>query len=157
MGLGFYGRSFTLTDPSCAHAGCGFKGGANPGPCSANAGTLMNSEIQDIIAGGAVPTLDKAAAIKQIVWNTNQWVSYDDEDTFKMKIDYANGKCLGGTMVWAVSTDDSNFTSSGSLQRHNGLSAKSLWGGGSTPKPDELSMCSQYHLLHRYYDGNERH
>lgn len=44
-------------------------------------------------------THDKAAAIKQVVWDSNQWVSYDDEDTFKTKIDYANSKCLGGLMV----------------------------------------------------------
>ena len=47
-------------------------------------------------------TLDEAAAVKQIVWNGNQWVSYDDTDTFKTKIDYANSKCLGGLMVSAV-------------------------------------------------------
>lgn len=44
-------------------------------------------------------TLDKAAAVKQVVWDSNQWVSYDDGDTLKMKVDYANGKCLGGVMV----------------------------------------------------------
>lgn len=143
MGLGFYGRSFTLSDPSCSTPGCGFSGGANPGPCSASAGTLMNSEIQQIIQDGAQPTLDKDAAVKQIVWDSNQWVSYDDEETLKMKIDYANGKCLGGTMVWAVSTDDSNYTSTTALQGLNGLSQKSLFGGPS-PKPvDTLSTCSK--------------
>ncbi|KAF2154797.1 glycoside hydrolase family 18 protein [Myriangium duriaei CBS 260.36] len=141
LGLGFYGRSFTLTDSTCTDPGCGFSGGANPGPCSANAGTLMNSEILDIIAAGAKPTLDKDAAVKQIVWDKNQWVSYDDEETFKMKIDYANGKCLGGTMVWAISTDDSSYGSTSALQAHNGLSKKSLFGGPS-PKPvDTLSTC----------------
>lgn len=34
LGLGFYGRSFTLTDPSCTRPGCKFKGGANPGHVS---------------------------------------------------------------------------------------------------------------------------
>ena len=38
MGVGFYGRSFTLSDPSCNHAGCPFSAGGNPGPCSASAG-----------------------------------------------------------------------------------------------------------------------
>ena len=44
-------------------------------------------------------TLDKAAAVKQVVWDSDQWVSYDDAHTFKTKIDYANSKCLGGLMV----------------------------------------------------------
>lgn len=104
----------------------------------------MFSEIQAIIADGAQPTLDKAAAVKQIVWDTNQWVSYDDSETFKMKIDYANGKCLGGTMIWAISTDDNNYTAAGSWSQHTGMSAKSLWGGGPTPQPvDVLSTCSE--------------
>ena len=88
-----------MTDPSCSTAGCPFSGGAKPGPCTGNAGTLSFAEIEKVIAGGGKVTLDKAAAIKQVVWDSNQWVSYDDEDTFKTKIDYANSKCLGGLMV----------------------------------------------------------
>lgn len=29
----------------------------------------------------------------------DQWVSYDNSNTLKKKMDYANGKCLGGIMV----------------------------------------------------------
>jgi chitinase len=143
MGLGFYGRSFTLSNPSCKTAGCGFSSGGKPGPCSASAGTLMSSEIQAIINAGAVPTLDTAAAVKSIVWDTDQWVSYDDGDTFKLKIDYANGKCLGGTMVWAVSTDDGNYTAAAAFSQHNGLSQKSLWGGTPAPPVEVLTTCSK--------------
>ena len=110
LGTGFYGRSFTLADPSCNHAGCAFSGGANPGPCSASAGTLMFSEIQDIIAAGAKVTKDEDAAVAIVTWDENQWVSYDDTDTLKKKVDYANSKCLGGLMVWAASTDDASGT-----------------------------------------------
>ncbi|QIW94573.1 hypothetical protein AMS68_000091 [Peltaster fructicola] len=110
MGTGFYGRSFTLSDPSCKTAGCAFSGGGNPGPCSVSAGTLMFSEITDIIAAGATVTLDKQAASQIVTWDNNQWVSYDDETTLKMKADYANSKCLGGLMVWAASTDDGSGT-----------------------------------------------
>ena len=92
-------QGFTLTDPSCTTAGCPFNGGAKAGPCTGNAGTLSFAEIEDVIAGGGKVTLDKAAAVKQVVWDNNQWVSYDDGDTFKTKIDYANSKCLGGLMV----------------------------------------------------------
>lgn len=72
MGIGFYGRSFTLSDPSCSRPGCGFSSGANPGKCSGNAGTLMFSEIEDVVAAGATVTLDKEAAVKQVVWDSNQ-------------------------------------------------------------------------------------
>lgn len=32
LGIGFYGRSFQLADPSCHKPGCRFLGGADPGP-----------------------------------------------------------------------------------------------------------------------------
>jgi GH18 family chitinase len=41
LGFGFYGRSFTLADPSCSKPGCPFTGASNPGkstqlvPCTA--------------------------------------------------------------------------------------------------------------------------
>ena len=58
----------------------------------------MDSEILAIIAdGGTTSVLDKDAAVNVVTWDTDQWVSYDDETTIKMKKDYANGKCLGGT------------------------------------------------------------
>ncbi|KZF20249.1 glycoside hydrolase family 18 protein [Xylona heveae TC161] len=110
MGMGFYGRSFTLSDPSCNTAGCPFSSGGNPGPCSASAGTLMYSEIEDIVSAGATVTEDKDAGVAIVTWGGNQWVSYDNADTLKQKMDYANGKCLGGVMIWAASTDDASGT-----------------------------------------------
>ncbi|KAF5614762.1 killer toxin subunits alpha beta [Fusarium sp. NRRL 52700] len=51
-------------------------------------------------------TLDKEAAVQIVTWDSNQWVSWDDAKTLKMKLDYANERCLGGTMVWAIDLDD---------------------------------------------------
>ncbi|KAI1115462.1 glycoside hydrolase [Nemania sp. NC0429] len=127
MGLGFYGRSFTLQDPSCQTPGCPFRGGktnggAKPGPCTDTSGILSAAEIQDIISSKAItPVLDKEAAVKYMSWDNDQWVSYDDDETFRMKLDYANSLCLAGTMVWALDLDavgtdrsiDNLFTSGG--------------------------------------------
>ncbi len=68
MGIGFYGRSFTLSDPSCKTAGCPFSAGGSPGPCSASAGTLMYSEIQDIVAAGATVAEDNVAGVVVVTW-----------------------------------------------------------------------------------------
>ncbi|KAJ5735165.1 glycoside hydrolase family 18 protein [Penicillium malachiteum] len=121
MGMGFYGRSFTLSDPTCTTAGCPFSGGGNPGSCSASAGTLMYSEIQDIIANGATVVEDPDAAVAIVTWDENQWVSYDNNDTLKLKMDYASSKCLGGVMIWAASTDD---TSGSAIKALTGVSAR---------------------------------
>jgi chitinase len=86
MGLGFYGRSFTL---------------ANPGPCTQTAGVLSDSEIVDIIATeGATVVTDAVAAVEIATWGGNQWVSYDSVATFRQKIEWANSHCLGGSVVY---------------------------------------------------------
>lgn len=65
LGLGFYGRSFTLSDPSCNKPGCPFSGGAKAGKCSGTSGVLTNAEIKRIIDSKNVkPSYDKEAAVK---------------------------------------------------------------------------------------------
>ncbi|KAH6658131.1 glycoside hydrolase superfamily [Truncatella angustata] len=109
LGLGWYGRSFTLSDPSCntPNGVCQFSGGANAGPCSDASGILTLQEIKDVIASkNANPVWDKAAGVKWITWDNNQWISYDDDDTFDQKRKFANSRCLGGSMVWAIDQID---------------------------------------------------
>ncbi len=87
---------FTLKDPHCTKPGCEFTGGGKAGSCTDSVGTLSYPEILEIIKKGAKATTDTAAAVKQLVWDNDQWVSYDDDETFKMKVDFANKHCLGG-------------------------------------------------------------
>ncbi|KAH8899991.1 glycoside hydrolase [Thozetella sp. PMI_491] len=111
LGQGWYGRSFTLTDPSCnkPNGVCQFSGGADAGPCSKASGILDYEEISNLILTNSLtPVWDKTAGVKWITWDSNQWVSYDDKDTFKQKVDFANSRCLGGMMVWAVDQVDQN-------------------------------------------------
>ncbi|KAL6237121.1 glycosyl hydrolases family 18-domain-containing protein [Aspergillus navahoensis] len=113
LGLAFYGRSFTLKDSSCSNPGCPFASGGTPGRCTQTSGILSDSEIQALISqGNIVPTLDSDAGVKYMTWNDDQWVSYDDAQTFAMKVNYANKLCLGGTMVWALDLDSAVNTTS---------------------------------------------
>ncbi|KAI0364301.1 glycoside hydrolase, partial [Pilatotrama ljubarskyi] len=107
LGLGFYGRSFQLADPSCTTPGCLFSGPAPGGACTAGDGTLSYAEIQDILArSGATPVYDTTAQVKYLVYDTNNWVSYDDKDTFNAKINWAKGAGFGGLMIWSADQDD---------------------------------------------------
>ncbi|WYZ36481.1 hypothetical protein EsH8_XV_000034 [Colletotrichum jinshuiense] len=109
LGLGWYGRSFTLADPSCnvPNGVCRFTAGANPGQCSNNAGTLTNSEIKRILASGtATESYDAKAGVKWMHWNNDQWVSYDDGVTMQQKMDLASRRCLGGVMIWSIDQDN---------------------------------------------------
>lgn len=105
LGIGFYGRSFQLADSGCSKPGCNFKAGASPGPCTKSSGTLSYREITDIIEQKKLkPIHDEKNAVKYIVWDQDQWVSYDDEETIKQKIEFANKLGLGGLLIWAVSS-----------------------------------------------------
>lgn len=118
LGLGWYGRSFTLQDPSCntPNGICRFTGGASPGECTDSSGTLSNAEIKRILdAKQGIEKYDAVAAVKWLTWNTNQWVSYDDGVTIQQKIQAANNLCLGGTMIWAMDQDDSKGSSMNDL------------------------------------------
>jgi len=118
LGLGFYGRSYELASPSCADPGCPFVGGAPGGPCTNSAGTLSYGEIRRIVQAGATPRLDVKDAVQILSYGDRgqYWVSYDDATTLKLKVDYANRNCLGGTMVWAVSTDDERGSAATALR-----------------------------------------
>ncbi|KAI0445107.1 carbohydrate-binding module family 18 [Xylaria telfairii] len=106
LGVGFYGRSFQLADPNCWKPGCPFKGGAEAGKCSGQSGILSYNEITDIIKQYDLdPYWDEDNAVKYITWDRDQWVSYDDTDTFQQKIKYANEQGLGGLLIWAVDQD----------------------------------------------------
>ncbi|GIJ83219.1 hypothetical protein Asppvi_001739 [Aspergillus pseudoviridinutans] len=116
MGIGWYGRSFTLQDPTCDKPGCIFRFGGNPGECTKSSGTLSNAEIQRIIARTQVnPTIDREAAVKWIKFDTDQWVSYDDGETIQMKMSAAGQLCLGGSLIWALDQDSADHTSSNDL------------------------------------------
>ena len=69
LGQGWYGRSFTLSSPSCntPNGACQFSGPANAGPCSNAAGILDNQEIIDIISKNNLqPVWDHTAGVKWV-------------------------------------------------------------------------------------------
>lgn len=36
----------------------------------------------------------------------NQWIGYDNEQSVKLKVEFAKSYSLGGVMIWSVETDD---------------------------------------------------
>ena len=110
MGMAFYSRSFTLTDPGCSGLGCRVSSGGNAGVYSDTVGVLLHPEIQDIIADKKLtPTLDRTGAVKLVHWD-DQWVSFDDVATWRLKANIARSQCIEGFMVWAMSQDDDKGT-----------------------------------------------
>ena len=128
MGLGFYGRAFKLTSGSCTKPGCTFSSGATAGACTGASGILSLAEIgRTIDKYGLTPSYDAKAAVKWITFNTDQWVSYDDDGTFKQKMDYARGLGLSGTMVWAIDQSSTGSTSSGGISSNDAFTGAAFY------------------------------
>ena len=141
LGLGFYGRSFTLADPSCTAPGCKFLYGGNPGPCTATSGILSYEEIMSIINGSSNVARDESStaadvtvvhdveATVQIASWGNQWVSFDDATTFKQKTDYANSHGLGGMSSFPIPSNIRYGLQAVSFQQHRLMYMQVRWHG----------------------------
>ncbi|KAJ3087829.1 hypothetical protein HK102_010188, partial [Quaeritorhiza haematococci] len=105
LGLGFYGRSATLEDPTCTMPGCRFYRGGNPGRCTGEAGFLSYPEIVEAMAAnGAFPIID-APSSSAYTYFGDQWIGFDTPDTIRSKVDFARSQCLGGVMIWDITMD----------------------------------------------------
>lgn len=110
LGLAAYGRSYTLANDTCLDLGCPFHENSNTtsiGGCLNTSGFVPFVEIYDWEQEGKGKgydsiTVDVASYSAVMVKDDNQLISFDNEETFKAKVDYATSKCLGGNMVWAI-------------------------------------------------------
>ncbi|KAM5437742.1 putative chitinase [Microsporum ferrugineum] len=120
LGMAFYSRSFTMESTSCTEPKCGALSGGIAGKCSHTTGVLLNPEIQDIIKEkGLTPKLHRNEAVKVVSWD-NQWASFDDEVTWRIKLNVARSQCISNIMVWAISQDDDKDTNAKALVKAAG-------------------------------------
>ena len=133
MGFAFYGRSFTISDPACVKPGCTFSTSGLPGSCTNTGGILSYSEIKSRNSSLSTNTYyDAQSTVKYNVYDGNQWISYDDEQSFSDKKNFLTGRCLSGLMVWAIDQDTQNHDA---LQGLLGdFSASQLEGGNLDPE-----------------------
>ena len=74
LGIAWYGRGYTLSDPNCNTLGCPFSGPSEPGKCTNSAGVLSLVEIQQMLdAGEATSNLLEDIGMKELVW-ADQWI-----------------------------------------------------------------------------------
>ncbi|KAF8064278.1 glycosyl hydrolases family 18-domain-containing protein [Lyophyllum atratum] len=108
LGIGFYGRSFTLSDPNCKDAGCPFSGGGTKGPCTDGEGFLSYGEIDYLIQSkGLKPTYNSTSKTMTLVY-ANQWIGYEDASTLATKLEYVLKRTMPGVLIWAVDLDKNN-------------------------------------------------
>ncbi|KAH8891138.1 hypothetical protein GQ53DRAFT_687387, partial [Thozetella sp. PMI_491] len=112
LGVGFYGRSFTMSDPNCYQPDgvCEFSAGGIAGSCTDTEGVLAYYEIASRNTTLDVQTYyDANNTVKWNVFGGSQWVSYDDAQSWSDKKARLSERCLSGIMIWAIDQDTGNF------------------------------------------------
>ncbi|XP_023310401.1 chitotriosidase-1-like [Anoplophora glabripennis] len=104
LGVGTYGRTFTLANPDNAALYAPVTGKGTAGPYTNETGFLGYNEICELYSNWTyVWDVDQQVPHKV---SGDQWVGYEDESSVAVKAAYANEKGLGGMMVWTLDTDD---------------------------------------------------
>ncbi|XP_077859714.1 chitotriosidase-1 isoform X6 [Macaca mulatta] len=103
LGMPTYGRSFTLASPSDTRVGAPATGSGTPGPFTKEAGMLAYYEVCSWKGATKQRIQDQEVPY---IFRDNQWVGFDDVESFKTKVSYLKQKGLGGAMVWALDLDD---------------------------------------------------
>jgi chitinase len=163
LGFGFYGRSFTMADPGCHEPNgiCQFTTGGNPGSCSNTRGVLTYQEISTRNETPGIQTYyDVETTVKYSVFDGDQWISYDDAQSFHDKKEFLSKRCLSGLMVWALDQDNSTFGAYDGLLGDTG--ELELDGGSQTPEEQEelVNQMAAYtgqncYVTPRCTDGSE--
>lgn len=108
MGLGTYGRGFTLDDPNQNGL---YAPAANPipaGPYTREAGTWGYNEIceRQRAEPGQWTVREDPYYQSPYAFNGRLWVGYDNPESIARKAQWAMDMGLGGSMVWSLETDD---------------------------------------------------
>ncbi|XP_019517403.1 PREDICTED: chitotriosidase-1-like, partial [Hipposideros armiger] len=103
LGMPTYGRSFTLASSSDTGVGAPATGPGAPGPFTKEAGLLAFYEVCSWKGAAEHRIQDQRVPY---AYKGDQWVGFDDVESFKAKVSYLKQKGLGGAMVWALDMDD---------------------------------------------------
>merc|ERR1712046_239033 len=76
------------------------------GPTDSGPGYMGYFDIKHMLDEGlATRYWDDERKVPYIVTNTNDWIGYDDAESFTYKLDYLKSKGVRGTLVWAIDLD----------------------------------------------------
>jgi len=120
LGLALHGRTYVLDDMDCNYSGCPFER-SGPGGCAGELNYMPYFTIQrDYIQTGEYDRYvshNSTTGSAVLIVDGNILIDFDSEETLRLKKNFAEQTCLGGTMWWAVdmleqpitfNTDDRN-------------------------------------------------
>ncbi|GKT50966.1 mutanase Pc12g07500 [Colletotrichum spaethianum] len=146
LGIGFFGRTYALSDKSCTGLGCSASGFGVAGKCSGQPGFMSYDEIQSELAIGSGRFDDKTGT-NYLSYGDAQWISYEDRNSIIEKVKYAKSKGLLGVAAWAIDLDDDNHQLLNATLYPGGLGSLSLTTGtnhddSSNYTNVDISSCS---------------
>ncbi|KAF2880906.1 hypothetical protein ILUMI_25264 [Ignelater luminosus] len=106
LGIGVYGRSFTLDNAANNGINAPASQPGLPGPYTRQAGMLGYNEICEMQMGAPWTVVWNDPQKVPYAYQGNQWVGYDNPLSVALKVNYAKEKRLGGAMIWSIETDD---------------------------------------------------
>ncbi|KAL4860963.1 glycosyl hydrolases family 18-domain-containing protein [Aspergillus spectabilis] len=128
LGMGFYGRTFTLSDQRYTKPGCVFVDAGIAGECSGKEGISAFKEImaRSHRLNGAQLHIDDEGGVIYMVHDQTQWIAYDDETSFARKCEMLDSGCYGGVVIWAIDQDTPDFQALSALLRDNFVSGNAV-------------------------------
>ncbi|KAL3289215.1 hypothetical protein HHI36_003649 [Cryptolaemus montrouzieri] len=106
LGMGTYGRGFTLADPSNTSLYAPTVGDGNrQAPYTRTDGNVGYNEVCELYLATYQYYWDDEQQVPHIV-NGDQWIGYDDMRSIELKARLAKSLGLAGAMIWSLDTDD---------------------------------------------------
>ncbi|XP_071383444.1 acidic mammalian chitinase-like [Centroberyx affinis] len=103
LGFATYGRTFR-TSTAANGVGAPVSGAASAGPYTREAGFWSYYEICTFIQGGSLQWIDEQMV--PYVTKGNEWVGFDNKQSFEIKARYLKDNKFGGAFIWALDLDD---------------------------------------------------
>ncbi|XP_072336037.1 acidic mammalian chitinase-like [Scyliorhinus torazame] len=107
VGFPTYGRSFTLSS-SQTGVGAPVSGPGKPGQFTREPGFWAYYEVCPFLKNATVQYIEDQKV--PYAFKGNEWIGYDDQQSFTTKVQWLKRNKFGGAMVWALDLDDFNGT-----------------------------------------------
>ncbi|XP_077151539.1 acidic mammalian chitinase-like isoform X2 [Ranitomeya variabilis] len=136
LGFPTYGRIFRNPNPSKCDVGIPVAGAGSAGPYTREAGFWAYYEICTWLKGTTVRWI--ADQRVPYACKDNEWVGFDNQQSYECKVKFLKESGFGGAMVWALDLDDfrGSFCNEGKYPLINHL--KSLLEGTTVNCPGEI-------------------
>nr|XP_055040134.1 chitinase-3-like protein 1 [Misgurnus anguillicaudatus] len=132
MGFATYGRSFILTSTQTG-VGAPASNFASPGPYTQEMGFWSYFEVCLFLNGGEVQWIEDQKVPFSV--KGNEWVGFDNQKSFEIKIKYLLEQSLGGAFVWTLDLDDfsGHFCGQGKYPLVSYLKKQLIFGANEGP------------------------